>query len=704
MERLPLLRRHMYGQLSKLHGSKARRLPFSYLREGATPEAFGAGAARGLASLGAGLSSFANSLHQIAVQEQEIELKGLDVEFSNRVRDLMYGNPEEKTPGYLSTQNQDAVDGHVPLRQKIAEVREELLGSASSGRVRDRFTVAASQRVSAAYTQAARHSNTARDNVYDIVTKARIDNADNDASNDPAMLPRSLATIHQEVTALHLAKGVTDEEAIGSAVRMAQSETISNSIGTALSREDPYQAANILQEYGPMMAGKDKGAAYTAILESSTVSMAQEASDHIRDVAREEGWALAQQVEYARQTYSGRVRDQVVARLTGDDTARKSVAAEGRALASADRADLLFGQGQEDRDRIIDVDKAVPLLLEDFDTPEERQAALSRWERLNPEKYDATFMRIVKDKLRAAGIRELQEKELAVSNALTGAATAINQDRVPLDEYLAANPTDATLLFGNPAAYSKARELDNLRQHGDRFQPVSDGLTLHRIRQMTPKERLALNLETEPALTEVEFNEASRMQAMDQHAKGEEFSSTYAGVRRLLGRMVDKTYDYTSPGKQSANDRKYNQDITTVANLAVYDYIQENGKAPDEIDLTRIVSNAIQGVVVDNTGGLFGSGGILGTGMFSEEEVDFSALRTLSPDQIKGAKKSYDEIPLDMRNQIIALASGDGIRYVDAPPPEGVIEVAAAMWLIYDSDNSNKALAMARFKEVLGIN
>ena len=102
----------------------------------ATPDAFGASIGRGLQVAAQGASSFGDAMQRIKVQEQETELKTLDVEFSNRVRTLMYGDPIEETTGYLSTQNRDAIGGHVPLRDAIMKAREELISSAESDNVK----------------------------------------------------------------------------------------------------------------------------------------------------------------------------------------------------------------------------------------------------------------------------------------------------------------------------------------------------------------------------------------------------------------------------------------------------------------------------------------------------------------------------------------------------------------------------------------
>ena len=701
----------------------------------ATPEAFGGDG--GLTGLGQGLSTFGIGMQQIARRKQEMELKQLDADFSTSIRDLMYGNPDAEVEGYLSTQNENAISGYVPLRQKIAEVRQELHDGASSDSVRERFTLAASRRVNVAYTSAAMHVNNAQKSQYELVTKARINNAVNDAANNPALLNHSLATIGQEVGSLMMRNGVSDSEVISGAILEEQSRAVSTSISVSLTQNNPQGAASILRDYGQMMTGVDKARVSVGVMRSLVVGEAQDIADEIRELDLQGEARFA----YARERAAGDTRDKLMSLLDADDRRRRQgeqeqrtaeqealpteaqtlfdeirsldltptqEIAKAREFSSGDIEDSVVARLRQEhtdtRSKVADrVDATVQLLLDEYPDLKAQSSLLNEWRENDPAKFTPSVVAKVRRNLIVHDNQEQAEREVAVKDALSGAALAINQDGQSLDEFMAQNPDTATLIRSDYNSYTKAQALDRNRRNGDRFSQVSDGKTLHRIRQMDAKDRLSVDLETEPNLTEQEFNEASRMQAMDQHMKEETHDAMYASVRRLLGRMVDRRHDYTNPSGQSAADRRYNQDITMHANMAAYQYVQENGKAPDEISLTRLVSDAIQGVVVDNEGGLFGAGGILGSGLFDEKDVDFSTLKTLNTDQINGSFKDYEEIPLDVRTRIIAVAAEQGIKYTDTVPPEDAIEVAAAMWLIYDSGNPNSAVAMARFKQVLGI-
>ena len=697
----------------------------------------GAGAAR-IAEIGDGISSLGAGLQQLELRRQETELKTLDVEFSNFIRDAAYGNPEAGQEGYLSTQNDDAVNGHLEFRKAIAEKRQELVDKAGSNQVRDRFSVAAAGRVNSVFTQAAQHANRQEQAVSELVTKARIDNAKNDAANNPATLNKNLATIQSEMTSLAVRQGVRDPEVIGNLVLSEQSSAISLTVSTTLSQDNPSGASDILRTYGGMMTGADRAKASVSVMRSLVTEQAQGLADEIRSL----GLSGQEAIEYARENTTGAVRDDLVQRLDTDERRRRLQAAADKKDEVDDlpeRAQALFDEIQEldlseeqqieyarenatgkhedsvvtrlrqehadertraaedRRQAVEDVDGIMETLIAEETDPDQREALLSEWRENDPNKFTATMVRQVKDRLTRQENQERLEKAAATDEALSKAALAINEEGTSLSDFFSSNPVDAALIRGSYEAYTKAQGLDRNQRHGDRFAEVSDGSTLHRLRQMNAKDRLAINLEAEPNLTEQEFNEASRMQAMDQHMKEESHDATYASVRRVLGRMIDRKYDYTSPGKQSASDRRYNQDVTMHSYIAAYDYIQENGgKAPDEITLSRLVSSAIQSVVVND-------GGIFGLGLFGESEADFSTLRNLGADQIQSASKDYDEIPLDVRNRVTAYAAEHGTKYVDVPPPEGVIEIATAMWLIYDSDNANKALAMARFNTILGV-
>ena len=300
---------------------------------GATPDAFGASIGRGLEVLGQGISAVSDVMQDIQVQQQETELKSLDVEFSNRVRTLMYGDPENETPGYLSTQNDDAVDGHVPLRDAIMKAREELVSSAGSDTVRSRFTVAADRRVNQALTQAAQHSTRARQSQALVISQARISNAQNDAANNPDTVKEGLAVVQSEVETYLLKTGQSDEDVILNKVLEQQSALVEVSIAGALGRKDPEQAAMILRQNADFMTGEDRAKASLSVLQALTLNEAQTIFDEILglDLEGEEA------IEFARANATGQVRSKLIALIDAE---------EGRSTART-----RFAQGQDDRAR-----------------------------------------------------------------------------------------------------------------------------------------------------------------------------------------------------------------------------------------------------------------------------------------------------------------------------------------------------------------
>ena len=711
---------------------------------GATPEAFGAGLGRGLQALGQGIDAVASSFQAIELEEQETELKTLDVEFSNRVRGLMYGDPDTETPGYLSSENDDAVEGHVPLRNDINEASEELIATIKSKRVRDRFTVASDRRTNQAFTQAAQHATRARQSQAVVISQARIANAQNDAATNPVTIKEGLASVEAEVKVSLLKSGQYDEDVIADEVRKQQSELVKVSIAGALGRGDPKQAAMILRQNLEFMTAKDRATSELSVFRSLTLEEAQTIFDEITA----QGLEGEEAVEYARANVTGETRVKLITLIDAEEGRKNArirfaqgqedrgeveqdkasddrgielaqrirdkdglVGAEAEARAVAEANDpreleralsvLRSDEGVEasrDRaayDRFVKsradfIDEELQGIISEIEDPVIRNTLLEQKRDLDPDRFTPTIMRMLREKL---GTKLVQDRALEAEQlreAVTSASSAVTEGQ-SLDDFISTNPGYATELFKSSRAMATLRAVDKARSSGNLFSRNSDGKTLHALRTL-PVEQLAqtdLSLHRHK-LTPDEYDDASRrvaaaLSATATQGRPQGETATYSGVRRILGDILPKSRDYGS-NAASESDRDFNRAATNAANLAIHGFITRNdGKVPSEPELNDLVYEAVANLYADDTG-FFGSGFIIG-----EDEVEFSKRGNLTPEQRKTARIDYEHISERRRSQIIEDAKR-GNKYPGGSVPPDIMEQAYGAFVLRDIARYNKLI------------
>ena len=668
-----------------LPGFRQRKAPSPVFQSaaGATPEAFGAGVARaklqtptstgigeGLGALGTGLLNLTNSLEQIQRQEQEIELKTLDVQFSNNIRNLMYGNPEDNQEGFLSSKTQDAVAKHIPLRAAIAKVREDLIKGVSSKNVRDRFILAANGRIGHAYTQAARHVIAERQQAAIVISQARIDNARNDASNNPETLKDGLATVSQEIMKSMSLQGISNEEAVASEILKAHSKTVAVSIAGSLSREQDQEALKTLKEFGPFMAANDLARANISVANALMVTSAQSVFDQIVSL----GLTGDERAKYVRDNTSGKLRDSVVARLRQYDTTKRS--------------DIGFAQRQEEKVDAKFVSATVEAAIVATEDPDERRSLIKEWADLEPEQFTPRIRQQIRNKLITHDGQQQQIKARQLKEAQSFFHEGIVNGR-DLNDLISSNPGYGTVVKRSPAVYNNLKAADSRRASGEIFAELSDGETLHSLRGLNVDELADVNLSiVRHKLTQREFEVVSRMHAAAKHSledKNPSHSAIYASGRRILKNILPKNRDFGS-AKASNVDRLFNRQAENAVSTSIHQYIQANGKPPPENVLNDIVHEAVLEIDLESPG-LFG-------GIFRDNEIDLIERREITPDQKARAYVSFEKISLRRVTQMKDDVRRRSTKYPGGNVPEKILERAYGAYVLQD---------LARYKQLLGI-
>ena len=630
----------------------------------ATPDAFGAGLGRGLEQVGQGVSLLSQSLRSIEVQEQETELKTLDVEFSNRVRDLMYGNPDTGIEGYLSTQGDNAVGGHTIVRDAITTVREELGDTASSQKVRDRFAVAIAPRVRQAFTNAGQHATRARQQQAIVMSQAQLAAAENDAANDPAMLKRGLAVARAVTENLMMNQGHTEEEVIEFEVLNNQSSMVKVTIASALGRKDTEGAAAIYRENAEFMTADDRAQASVSLLQSLTLGEAQNIYD--------EGVALGLEgkdlIEFARQQAdSPEIRAKVVSLVYTD--------------IDRERAGVRFDQGQDDRERAEFVNNISLEIIDAVEDPVLRKALLDQKRETDPDRFTATVVREVREKLSTQATRDKTLAGEQLQEALSSASLAVNEGQ-SLDEFLSENPAFATELMKHPQSMATMRAVDRARATGNLFAANSDGATLHAIRTLTDEDRAQLDLGLyRHLMTPQEYEVASAAVAASIKAGERKASDTggqsgvYASARRILTNILPADKDYGSR-TASESDREFNRRATGDATFAIEKFIDRTGELPTEPELQDIVFESVANLYVEDQG-IFGLGFLTG-----EDEIEFLDRKNLTPEQ-----RATLRVPIEHISERRKAQLQEGARRGNKYPggvPDDVLEDAYGAFIMKD--------------------
>ena len=713
------------------------------------PNAFGLGQAKGMMAFAQGLASMGQALERIQLQDEENELKSFDVALANGIRAELHGDPESGQEGYFTTQNNDALDGYVPTRQRIAQLRDEMLQNVSSKRVRDRATVIAGRRLNTAYTEMADHNNRNRNAVSKAVSEARADNAKSDAANNPAVLPQSLATLGQETVARMNREGVTNPEVIANEVEKEQTDAVMQTINMQLSQGNANGAAALLRDYAEIMTPAARAKASVAVMRNLVVEESQTIADEAdarglrgegarefvkerasnpetrqsalglldqlarrRKLERQDamqavsdalpgkaqaefdeirglvGGDFAQGIEMARQIEDPRLRDDVVTRLLREEA---NYARRNSSANVAEEVDLMVRMAAEEAES---------------SDPEDIAGVLDEWNETSPEQFPLRLtnkaMGVVLDRDRqrkAIDTAKILEARSSASEAVAGGQS--------LDEWSTANPTAMTELSKDPGALSTIRAMEDARATGEIFAPVSDGRTMHTFRQLSPQEITEVDLlEQRHLMNQSEFAEASRVQATMRSylAKAQQENT------RWIGAEVDKAMKMFSPSgrdygtnRASDADRAVSNEIFNRSVLALEEFTASEGREPRTSEIHEIVSRETVGVTVERQGFLSS----VTNYVFGGVDLDPSELEGISVENVETATVEYDTILPVAKDRIERDAIGKGSTlYPDGRIPPDVLAAAYASLRIANADDLDLAVrrkAIQRYDRLLGI-
>ena len=609
-----------------------RGVPSLSVPQISTPQ--GAGAA-----LGAGLNVISDALDDFAQKEAKRELQTLDIEFSNRVRELSYGTPDGGTPGYLSTKNDDAVSGHSDAARRLEAIREELLAKASTPNVRARFGLLAASRANEALTGFSRHALKEQESAAAVASKGRLDNAVNDfatgySSDD--VLNRSLSISAVEVDDAAQRNGITDPEALKAAHRQQTTEVISAGITAALKHGDVDRAIEVLERKGSLVAGPERALLQDQIMTATVTRQAQQFADEIvsaggsdkdmrqsvRDITKDDRSVRAAEVrddvmKRINQFLVARKSEEAEADKTEADIAFDSIAADpslsraqqrakARSIKDSDvRKDVLSRLRAARRDEIADVaeDTSKAEVVAERDALKEFQFIRAEVEKNNMDPLAARALAVslagedvtayssalARETLKLVDAHITDRRQASrdrVKVASAEAFKAINIDKIPLIEWQAKNPSLFQDIAGDGTVINALQAADANRAKGQLFASVTDGTSMGRLTGMNPREWVDTDLEQlRHRLTEGEYNKAVRIKASMADRLDKAKAAGTAAVRRgetLLRRFAPKSLKWDRPTKMNPASRLLFNQMSTELSLKVSEYVDRTGKPPAE--------------------------------------------------------------------------------------------------------------------------
>ena len=151
---------------------------------------------------------------QIQIETNERAAKAADLEYSKRVREMMFGDGTTENPGFYGLQGQNAVDAFGETQASLASIRDEVASTIKSKRARQMFSDASAVRLDQEIQRATIHSFKAGKNANEDASVARVNEFRDDAVarfTDPKAVKQSKDLGVAEVANFWQDQGALDE-------------------------------------------------------------------------------------------------------------------------------------------------------------------------------------------------------------------------------------------------------------------------------------------------------------------------------------------------------------------------------------------------------------------------------------------------------------------------------------------------------------
>lgn len=180
--------------------------------------AFGAGVGQAIQGFSRAGQGFGGTLLDIQTQQliekNEADAKNADLEYSKRVRDLMFGDGTQDNPGYYGLEGQNATEAFGATQTQLAAIREQVASGIENERVRKMYNESSAVRLDQELQRATLHNFQAGKKASVDASDARVKEFADDAVaryNDPAAVKQNKTAGVAEVINFWADRGADDD-------------------------------------------------------------------------------------------------------------------------------------------------------------------------------------------------------------------------------------------------------------------------------------------------------------------------------------------------------------------------------------------------------------------------------------------------------------------------------------------------------------
>jgi hypothetical protein len=247
-------------------------------------------------------------------EDNEREVKRLDVAFSEAIRTVGYGDGTEQNPGYYSLQGEAAVAARQGAMDAIKKQHADLVKDVTNPRVRDLFSRASAVRAEHEFGQIERHTMSQRKVANDATSEARLGAAASDAAaawNNAEVMAMSKTIAKSEIAGMAARNGWSPEVRKMKELE-ANSVIVQGAIKGALAANDVETAQKLYDQNINGLTGTVKTNITTMLREQSMDKAAQSLRDQallLYPNDPEKG------LKYVRDNAEGKLEDEALTRV-----------------------------------------------------------------------------------------------------------------------------------------------------------------------------------------------------------------------------------------------------------------------------------------------------------------------------------------------------------------------------------------------------
>jgi hypothetical protein len=273
----------------------------------------------GYDDLGRGLQVASNALYEEQLKDEERAVKNLEVEWSKKRREILFGDGTPNKPGFFSTSGEDTLNSRKGVEEELNKARAGILGKASSPRVKQAFDLSSTTALQGELEQVDRYTITQRKAANLATSKAAIEEAVQQAStyfSDDGKWDAAVTRIANEMASMGDEQGWS-QEVINTETQKVISQAASDRVKRAL-LTDAAAGETIYSKTRGMIDGDMR------IEIEQDIKTAKKAEEVDRRLARaEHEAALARQDKAAFGEWATRI-------LSGDSVSVKDIALDSR--------------------------------------------------------------------------------------------------------------------------------------------------------------------------------------------------------------------------------------------------------------------------------------------------------------------------------------------------------------------------------------